>query len=190
MPTRNTPRRMPPRADKAGAAATAAAGTAAEAAAKPAPLPGEGSGKGKVIFFAADGLRQDLVESYAGQGMMPAMARLLRTGAKAADNGLLTQAPPNTGAGWYTLATGAWPGVHGSTNNTFHINGAPFGNRTAAFDAGVPQAESLAQAAEPPAHHGERDQRGDDGEENRSGASSVAMHRLLARRHRCSLLVP
>ena len=36
---------------------------------------------------------------------------------------MLTQAPPNTGAGWYTLATGAWPGVHGSTNNTFHKNG-------------------------------------------------------------------
>ena len=44
----------------------------------------------------------------------------------ASGNGLLTQAPPNTGAGWYTLATGAWPGVHGSTNNTFHINGQPF----------------------------------------------------------------
>ena len=25
---------------------------------------------------------------------------------------MLTQAPPNTGAGWYTMATGAWPGVH------------------------------------------------------------------------------
>ena len=62
---------------------------------------------------------------------------------------MLTQAPPNTGAGWYTLATGAWPGVHGSTNNTFHKNGDPFGTtRTAAFDPGVLQAESIAQAAE------------------------------------------
>jgi 2',3'-cyclic-nucleotide 2'-phosphodiesterase (5'-nucleotidase family)/predicted AlkP superfamily phosphohydrolase/phosphomutase len=61
---------------------------------------------------------------------------------------MLTQAPPNTGAGWYTLATGAWPGVHGSTNNTFHKNGDPFANRTAAFDPGVLQAESIAQAAE------------------------------------------
>ena len=64
-------------------------------------------------------------------------------------NGLLTQAPPNTGAGWYTLATGAWPGVHGSTNNTFHINGQPFGEpRRAAFDPNVLQAESIAQSAE------------------------------------------
>ncbi len=101
-----------------------------------------------VIFFAADGLRQDAVEAYAGQHLLRNMSRLLRNGAKAADGGLLTQAPPNTGAGWYSLATGAWPGVHGSTNNTFAINGAPFGNRTAAFDAGVVQAETLAQAAE------------------------------------------
>ena len=55
---------------------------------------------------------------------------------------------PNTGAGWYSLATGAWPGVHGSTNNTFHRNGQPFANRTAAFDPGVLQAESIAQSAE------------------------------------------
>src|SRR5688500_19396346 len=50
----------------------------------------------KVIFFSSDGLRQDLVESYADQGLMPAMARLLRSGARAADGGLLTQAPPTT----------------------------------------------------------------------------------------------
>ncbi|MBK8048135.1 MAG: alkaline phosphatase family protein [Anaerolineales bacterium] len=105
-------------------------------------------GQDKAIFFVADGLRQDLVEKYAGQRQLPAMGALLRSGAKAGDNGLLTQAPPNTGAGWYSLATGAWSGVHGSTNNTFHINGAPFTNRTAAFDAGVLQAETLAQSAE------------------------------------------
>jgi 2',3'-cyclic-nucleotide 2'-phosphodiesterase (5'-nucleotidase family) len=102
----------------------------------------------KVIFFAADGLRQDLVENYADHSMMPSFSLLLRFGAKAGDDGLLTQAPTNTGAGWYSLATGAWPGVHGSTNNTFAINGAPFTNRTGSFDAGVVQAETLAQAAE------------------------------------------
>ncbi len=101
-----------------------------------------------MIFFAADGLRQDLVAQFSANGQMPVMAKFLKNGAQAADGGLLTQAPPNTGAGWYSLATGAWPGVHGSTNNTFHINGAPFGNRTAAFDTGVLQAETLAQAAE------------------------------------------
>jgi 2',3'-cyclic-nucleotide 2'-phosphodiesterase (5'-nucleotidase family) len=102
----------------------------------------------KVIFFVSDGMRQDMTESFISQGLMPSMAKLLRTGAEAADGGLLTQAPPNTGAGWYSLATGTWPGVHGSTNNTFHINGDSFSNRTSSFDAGVLQAETLAQAAE------------------------------------------
>ena len=102
----------------------------------------------KAVFFAADGMRQDIVERYAAQGVMPTMADFLKNGTSASGNGLLTEAPPNTGAGWYSLATGAWPGVHGSTNNTFHRNGQPFGNRTAAFDPNVLQAESIAQSAE------------------------------------------
>ena len=105
-------------------------------------------GAGKLLFFASDGLRQDAVEQYASQGVVPGFNRLLRRGASADGGGLLTQAPTNTGAGWYTLTTGAWPGVHGSTNNTFHVNGQPFANPTSAFDAGVLQAETLAQAAE------------------------------------------
>src|SRR5215204_5834999 len=88
----------------------------------------------RLLFFTADGLRQDAVARYARRGAVPGFRELLRKGARASGNGLLTQAPPNTGAGWFTLATGAWSGVHGSTNNTFHKNGDPFGNRTAAFD--------------------------------------------------------
>lgn len=99
-------------------------------------------------FFAADGLRQDLVARYVADGSLPAFGDLLKKGASASGGGLLTQAPPNTGAGWNSLATGAWPAVTGTTNNTFHINGAPFANRTAAFDPGVLQAESIAQSAE------------------------------------------
>jgi 2',3'-cyclic-nucleotide 2'-phosphodiesterase (5'-nucleotidase family)/predicted AlkP superfamily phosphohydrolase/phosphomutase len=102
----------------------------------------------KAVFFASDGLRQDLVQKYAGQRVMPTMADFLKKGASATGGGLLTQAPPNTGAGWYTLATGAWPGVHGSTNNTFHINGQPFGNSTSSFAPNILQVESIAQSAE------------------------------------------
>lgn len=105
-------------------------------------------GRQSLIFFAADGLVQDRVAGYVARGQLRQFRALMLRGASAGGNGMLTQAPPNTGAGWYSLATGAWPGVHGSTNNTFHINGAPFGNRTAAFDSGVLQAESIAQAAE------------------------------------------
>ncbi len=103
---------------------------------------------GKLLFFASDGLRQDAVEEYADDGVVPGFKDLLRNGTRASDHGLMTQAPPNTGAGWFTLTTGAWPAVAGSTNNTFHVNGQPFANRTAAFDPGVLQAETLAQAAE------------------------------------------
>ncbi len=121
----------------------------AAAPASAAPPPGKGQPTpGRAVFFASDGLRQDLVAGYAAQGLMPTMASFLKNGIRASGNGLLTEAPPNTGAGWYSLATGAWPGVTGSTNNTFHINGAPFTNRTAAFDPGVLQAESIAQSAE------------------------------------------
>ncbi|HEY9377300.1 MAG TPA: 5'-nucleotidase C-terminal domain-containing protein [Jiangellaceae bacterium] len=101
-----------------------------------------------VLLFAADGLRQDIVERYADDRGVPGFRELLRRGASARGGGMLTQAPPNTGAGWYTMATGAWPGVHGSTNNTFYINSQPFGNRTAAFDSGVLSAETIAQSAE------------------------------------------
>jgi 2',3'-cyclic-nucleotide 2'-phosphodiesterase (5'-nucleotidase family) len=120
---------------------------AALAAPSQAPNAGQGN-KEQVIFFASDGLRQDLVDKFAAQGAMPVMGNYLKNGARAADGGLLTQAPPNTGAGWYSLATGAWPGVHGSTNNTFAINGQAMSSRVAAFDTGVVQAETLAQAAE------------------------------------------
>jgi 2',3'-cyclic-nucleotide 2'-phosphodiesterase (5'-nucleotidase family) len=120
---------------------------------------GDNRGEDKFLFFASDGLMQQSVEKYADQGVTPGFRELLKHGARASDDGLLTQAPPNTGAGWFTLATGAWPAIHGSTNNTFHKNGDPFTQitspperahpgRTAAFDPGVLQAETLAQAAE------------------------------------------
>src|SRR6187200_342661 len=127
--------------------AAPAAGTLT-AAAKNSAAAKEKAPEDTAVFFAADGMRQDLVAKYAAKGLLPTMSEFLKKGTSAKGNGLLTQAPPNTGAGWYTLATGAWPGVHGSTNNTFHKNGDPFANRTAAFDPGVLEAESIAQAAE------------------------------------------
>ncbi len=126
----------------ATSAAPTASAPATQSAAPSAPP------QGKAVFFSSDGLRQDLVAKYADQGLMPTMRSFLRNGMRARGNGMLTQAPPNTGSGWYSLATGAWPGVHGSTNNTFHKNGDPFANRTSAFDPGILQAESIAQAAE------------------------------------------
>jgi len=101
-----------------------------------------------VVFFAADGMRPDLMEKYAAEGVMPTYANLMATGVKGT-NGLVQAFPPNTGVGWYTLATGAYPGEHGSTNNTFFRAGSgSFNDRTAAFSAGVLQADTVAEAAE------------------------------------------
>lgn len=102
----------------------------------------------KVILFAADGMRPDLVDKYAAEGAMPTMAELMAEGVKGR-NGLLQGFPPNTGVGWATLATGAWPGEHGSTNNTFFRAGDSFTTGSTSFAAtGILQADTIAQAAE------------------------------------------
>src|SRR5512134_1798572 len=101
----------------------------------------------KVIFFGSDGMRPDLMEKYVGEGIMPTYADLLAEGV-AGENGLLQAFPPNTGVGWYTLATGTWPSEHGSTNNTFHRTGeGNFNNRTS-LGASILQADTIQQAAE------------------------------------------
>ena len=64
------------------------------------------------------------------------------------NNGMLQAFPPNTGVGWYTMATGTYPSEHGSTNNTFHRSGDTFSNRTSFSGAGVLQADTIANAAE------------------------------------------
>ena len=101
----------------------------------------------RVIFYAADGMRPDLMERYASEGAMPTYAELMAKGVRG-DNGLVQAFPPNTGVGWYTLATGTYPSEHGSTNNTFFRTGDSFSNRTAAFSGGVLQADTLPEAAE------------------------------------------
>jgi 2',3'-cyclic-nucleotide 2'-phosphodiesterase (5'-nucleotidase family)/predicted AlkP superfamily phosphohydrolase/phosphomutase len=102
----------------------------------------------KAILFAADGMRPDLMERYAGQGLMPTYAELMNEGVRGA-NGLLPAFPPNTGVGWNTLATGAWPASHGSMNNTyFRVGEGNFNNRTSFATDGVLQADHIAQAAE------------------------------------------
>jgi 2',3'-cyclic-nucleotide 2'-phosphodiesterase (5'-nucleotidase family)/predicted AlkP superfamily phosphohydrolase/phosphomutase len=100
-----------------------------------------------VIFYAADGMRPDLMEKYASEGAMPTYADMMATGVRG-DNGLVQAFPPNTGVGWYTLATGTYPSEHGSTNNTFFRVGDTFGNRTSAFSSGVLQADTIAESAE------------------------------------------
>src|SRR5262249_9843956 len=101
----------------------------------------------KGLFFVADGMRQDLVERFAAEGAMPALATLLREGVSGA-NGVLPPMPTNTGAGWATLLTGAWSGKHGAMNNTFHMPGEPVNVGRRGFGADRLEAETIVQAAE------------------------------------------
>src|SRR5215218_8896684 len=119
--------------------AAPAPASVAAAAAPPAEQP--------AILFSADGMRPDLVDRFAAAGAMPNLGELKRRGVQGR-NGLTQGFPPNTGAGWYTLATGAWPGKHGSTNNTFHQTGTDFSRGTSFSSTGVLQADSIASAAE------------------------------------------
>ncbi|MGH2463365.1 MAG: 5'-nucleotidase C-terminal domain-containing protein [Candidatus Limnocylindria bacterium] len=102
----------------------------------------------RVIFFSSDGMRPDLVDKYVGEGAMPTYAAMLASGV-AGDNGLIQAFPPNTGVGWHTLATGTWPGEHGSMNNTYHrVGEGNFNNRTSFATTGALQADHIGQAAE------------------------------------------
>ncbi len=101
----------------------------------------------RVVMFSSDGMRPDLMERYAKQGFMPTYAKLMKDGVTG-KNGMLQAFPPNTGVGWYTMATGTYPSEHGSTNNTFFRGGDAFANRTSFSAAGVLQADTIANAAE------------------------------------------
>jgi 2',3'-cyclic-nucleotide 2'-phosphodiesterase (5'-nucleotidase family)/predicted AlkP superfamily phosphohydrolase/phosphomutase len=102
----------------------------------------------KALLFSSDGMRPDLMERYAAAGAMPTYSVLMQQGARG-DNGMLQGFPPNTGVGWYTIATGTYPGEHGSTNNTYHrVGEGNFNNRTSFSTAGTLQADTIAAAAE------------------------------------------
>src|SRR6266511_3366575 len=106
-----------------------------------------GSGK-KVVLFSSDGMRPDLMNRYVAEGAMPTYAAL-RTAGVEGQNGMIQAFPPNTGVGWYTMATGTYPSEHGSTNNTFHRTGdSNFNSSTSFSGTGVLQADTIANAAE------------------------------------------
>jgi 2',3'-cyclic-nucleotide 2'-phosphodiesterase (5'-nucleotidase family)/predicted AlkP superfamily phosphohydrolase/phosphomutase len=121
--------------------AFAAPNAAPEAAPSSWPL------SNKVVLFASDGMRPDMVDQYVAEGAMPTYASLIAQGVKG-DNGMMPAFPPNTGVGWFTMATGTYPGEHGSTNNTYFRGGDTFSNRTSFSAAGVLQADTIANAAE------------------------------------------
>src|SRR5262245_62031856 len=103
----------------------------------------------RFVRFASDGMRPDLMEKYAEDGAMPTYTELMKHGVTG-DNGMTPAFPPNTGVGWYTMATGTYPSEHGSTNNTYFRGGDAFSNRTSFSAPGTMQADTIANAAERP----------------------------------------
>ncbi|HZQ35620.1 MAG TPA: alkaline phosphatase family protein [Dehalococcoidia bacterium] len=108
---------------------------------------GERQARRRLLFFASDGMRHDLMLRYVAAGQMPVAAGLIGRGATGVD-GCLPALPTNTGAGWATLQTGAWSGTSGALNNVFHAAGTPITEPASGFDARLLHAETLAQAAE------------------------------------------
>lgn len=108
---------------------------------------GEPRARRRLLFFASDGMRHDLMLRYVAAGQMPVVAGLIAGGAIGM-GGCLPALPTNTGAGWATLQTGAWSGTSGALNNVFHAAGTPITEPSSGFDARLLQAETLAQAAE------------------------------------------
>src|SRR5262245_56996959 len=119
----------------------------APVSAAPVTPPSPVGSASRTVLFASDGMRPDLMQKYAAQGVMPTYSALMAAGVTG-DNGMLQAFPPNTGVGWFTLATGAYPADHGSTNNTYFRSGDAFTNRTSFSAAGVLQADTIADAAE------------------------------------------
>ena len=120
----------------------------AASAAKPPTTSGPLSDK--VIFFASRRDAPGPDGAVRGRGPHAGLPRNSWPTGVRGDNGLTQAFPPNTGVGWYSLATGAYPGEHGSTNNTFHRTGEKATSTTprASRRPGLLQADTIQQAAE------------------------------------------
>ncbi len=112
------------------------------------PAPASAASGERVLVVISDGMRHDLMKRFVADGVMPAYAEILATGAEA-DGGMIPNVPANSGPGWAALITGASPAVNGVTNNTFHDNTQPVSPwGVSAWTAGMNQAETILDAAE------------------------------------------
>jgi 2',3'-cyclic-nucleotide 2'-phosphodiesterase (5'-nucleotidase family) len=106
------------------------------------------AGGGLVLLFDAPGLRRDLVETFAAEGALPAIADVLAEGTSS-DGGLRPPFPATTGTNVTTLLTGTWPAEHGVVGDRFFRTGSPdFADFATWSDPGLIQADTLPQAAE------------------------------------------
>lgn len=102
----------------------------------------------RVLVFAPQGMRPDLLARFVADGAMPTVGQLIDRGVVGLE-GMAQAFPGNDSVGSFTLATGTWAGEHGITNDTFHrVGESSFNLRTLYDSAGVLQADTLAAAAE------------------------------------------
>jgi 2',3'-cyclic-nucleotide 2'-phosphodiesterase (5'-nucleotidase family)/predicted AlkP superfamily phosphohydrolase/phosphomutase len=100
----------------------------------------------KQLIFVADGMRPDLVDKWKAE--MPNYAKIIDEGVTG-ENGMVPQVASNTGPGWTTISTGAWPGTHGQMNNTFHtVSNALTGTVSSGFAGNLNQAETYQEVLE------------------------------------------
>jgi len=120
---------------------------AALAAQEATPVASDAGG-GPVLLFNAPGMRHDLVETFAAEGALPAIADLLAEGTSA-DGGLSAPYPATSGTDSATLLTGTWPAEHGVVGDRFFRTGSPdFADFATWTNPGLIQPDTLPQAAE------------------------------------------
>lgn len=104
------------------------------------------AGRGPLILFAASGMSDRDIDSFASDGAMPALAAMAESGAS---GDLVPPFPASASTLLPTLLTGAWPAEHGIVADTFHRMGSDtFESVARGADPGLVLADTLPQAAE------------------------------------------
>ena len=100
------------------------------------------------LIIGLDGAIPELVEKYAGMGLLPNIQKLIRNGAWAEN--CLPPLPNTTPTCWATIATGASPETHGVTSANLHGSKIPLTqtHRHKGYDSRSTKAETLWEAAE------------------------------------------
>lgn len=106
-----------------------------------------GYGKAKrVMVIGLDGADPLLMKKLIAEGRLPNFKRFLELGTTTTDMGMIGALPTVTPPNWASLATGAWPNVHGITCFWNHTLGNPLDELDNGFNSGQCQAEFIWEA--------------------------------------------
>jgi len=105
--------------------------------------------KRRVILVGFDALVPTVVERFSEEGSLPSISKMMASGAYAR---CLPCFPGMTPQNWTTMATGAYPGIHGITDFNLHKVGEPL-EGSSAFRSSWCKAEYIWNTAE---QHGKK----------------------------------